>query len=222
MQQIQRVFFVLCCTAALHPALLAQSSRYQKAMEERIAQTDKVNTPEAYLDLANAFERIGDAEKTQWLPYYYAAYCRVMGGYMIGNGRMGGFADKTDPEADKASELLGKAEAISGENSETWCVRKMIVTLRMSADPMNRFQTMGQQAAEALEKARKLDPANPRVYLLEGQDKFFTPEQFGGSKTEAKALFEQCLQKAESFTPVSSLHPSWGPAQARYFLSQIK
>ena len=222
MQQIQRAFFILCFLAALHPALLAQSSRYQKAMEERIAQIEQARSPEAYLDLANAFQRIAEAEKTQWLPFYYAAYCRVMGGYMIGDGRMGGFADKTDPEADKASELLDKAEAISGENSENWCIRKMIATLRMSADPMTRFQTMGSQAAESLEKARKLDPANPRVYLLEGQDKFFTQEQFGGSKTEAKALFEQCLQKAETFKPASPLHPSWGAAQARYFLSQIK
>jgi hypothetical protein len=222
MQQIMRVFFICACLASVHPVVMAQSSRYGKAMEERIAQIDKTNTADGYRDLANAFERIADAEKTQWLPYYYAAYCRVMGGYMIGNGRMGGFAEQTDPEADKAAELLGKAEAISGENSETWCLRKMIATLRMSADPMNRFQTFGAQAAEALEKARQLDPGNPRVYLLEGQDKFFTPEQFGGSKTEAKALFEQCLQKAESFKPASALHPSWGPAQARYFLGQIK
>jgi hypothetical protein len=222
MQQIHRLFFVFCCIAAWHPALRAQSPRYQQAMEQRIAQIDNLKTPDAYRDLANAFERIADAEKTQWLPYYYAAYCRVMGGYIIGNGQMGGFADKTDPEADKASELLDKAEAISGANSETWCVRKMIATLRMSADPMNRFQTMGAQASEALDKARQLDPANPRVYLLEGQDKFFTPEQFGGSKAEAKALFEQCLQKAESFKPASVLHPVWGPSQARYFLGQIK
>lgn len=222
MQQIYRSLLVLCCIAVGHPVLLAQSSRYQQAMEQRIAQMDNLKTPEACRDLANAFERIADAEKTQWLPYYYAAYCRVMGGYLIGNGQMGGFADKTDPEADKAAELLDKAEAISGANSETWCVRKMIATLRMSADPMNRFQTIGAQAAEALEKARQMDPANPRVYLLEGQDKFFTPEQFGGSKTEAKALFEQCLQKAESFKPASSLHPVWGPSQARYFLGQIK
>ena len=46
----------------------------------------------------------------------------------------------------------------------------------------------------------------PRVYLLEGQDKFFTPEQFGGSKTEAKALFEESIKKQETFKPASSIY----------------
>jgi len=30
---------------------------------------------------------------------------------------------------------------------------------------------------------------------MEGQDKFFTPEQFGGSKAEAKILFETGIKK---------------------------
>ena len=200
----------------------AQSEKYQKAMTDKINQMAGASTVDAWKDLSNAFERIAEAEKTQWLPYYYASMSRVMAGYMIGNGQMGGFADKSDPEADKAEALLNKAEALAGENSEIWCIRKMIATLRMSADPMNRFQTYGPRAEEALGKARQMDPGNPRVYLLEGQDKFFTPEQFGGSKAEAKVLFETCLQKAETFKPASPLHPTWGPSQASYFLGQIK
>ena len=200
----------------------AQSEKYQKAMSDKISQMAGASTVDAWRDLSNAFERIAEAEKTQWLPYYYASMSRVMAGYMIGNGQMGGFADKSDPEADKAEALLDKAQAIAGDNSEIWCIRKMIATLRMSAAPMVRFQTYGPKAAEALDKARQLDPENPRVYLLEGQDKFFTPEQFGGSKAEAKVLFETCLKKAESFKPASPLHPTWGPSQASYFLGQIK
>jgi hypothetical protein len=50
----------------------------------------------------------------------------------------------------------------------------------------------GPKAQEALETARKLNPNNPRVVdLLEGQDKFYTPEQFGGSKPSK----ENCLNK---------------------------
>jgi hypothetical protein len=98
----------------------------------------------------------------------------------------------------------------------------MIATLRMMADPMTRFQTYGMAASEALQKAKQLDPQNPRTYLLEGQDKFYTPEQFGGSKTEAKALFEESIKKQESFKPASSIHPGWGMGQAKYFYSLCK
>jgi hypothetical protein len=206
----------------LGAGLQAQSEKFLSAMKEKVAAMEQTNTLEGWQQLGNGFERIAEAEKKEWLPYYYASLCRVMSGYMIGNGQMGGFADKSDPEADKAEELLAKAVALHKEDSEIWCIRKMIATLRMSADPMNRFQTLGPKAAEALEMAKKLDPSNPRVYLLEGQDKFFTPEQFGGSKAEAKILFEESQQKFEASKPSSAIVPQWGRSQVNYFLTQLK
>ena len=202
-------------------AASAQSEKYVKAMQANVSTLDSLHTAEAWTDSANTFQRIGDAEKTQWLPYYYAALGNVMSGYMQGTVG-GGNADKIDPLANKAEELLNKAEALNKDNSDIYCVKKMIATLRMMVDPQNRYMTYGPQAAEALQKAKSLNPENPRVYLLEGQDKFYTPEQFGGSKTEAKALFEQSIQKYDSYKPESDIHPQWGKSQVLYFLSQIK
>ena len=68
--------------------------------------------------------------------------------------------------------------------------------------------------------AKKLDPENPRIYLLEGQDKFNTPEQFGGSKEEAKILFDKAKDLFEKAKPETSIHPSWGLTQVNYWLSQ--
>ncbi len=200
----------------------AQSEKYTKAMQAAIANLDSLHTAEAWTDAANTFRRIADAEKTQWLPYYYAALGNVMSGLMTGASGTAPSPDKIDPLADKAQELISKAEALTKENSEIYCVKKMIATTRMMADPMNRYMTYGPQAAEALEKAKSLNPENPRVYLLEGQDKFYTPEQFGGSKTEAKALFEQSLKKYDSYKPETDIHPQWGKNQVLYFLGQIK
>jgi hypothetical protein len=96
----------------------------------------------------------------------------------------------------------------------------MIATLRMMADPMNRYMQYGPQAQQALETAKKLNADNPRVYLLEGQDKFYTPEQFGGSKTEAKRLFEEALKKYNAHSPASAIDPVWGKRSTEYFLAQ--
>jgi len=98
----------------------------------------------------------------------------------------------------------------------------MIATLRMMGDPMNRYMTYGPQAQAMLDEAKKLDTNNPRVYLLEGQDKFYTPEQFGGSKEEAKVLFEKSKQLFETFKPASSIHPNWGQGTLTYMFSQFK
>lgn len=197
--------------------------KFVKAMETRVIAFDSTYTVEGLTELANAFERIAEAEKDQWLPYYYAALCNAQAGLMMGGGNvMAGNPDKTDPIADKAENLLNKAEAISKDNSEIFIVKKMIATLRLIGDAMNRYMTYGPEAAAALEKAKELNPENPRVYLLEAQDKFHTPEQFGGSKAEAKILFETSVKKYEAFKPETSIHPRWGLGQAKYYLTQMQ
>lgn len=214
------IFLLMLGTTSLFTQ--AQSERFVKAMQNNISAMDSARSAEGYQDLANSFMRIAEAEKTQWLPYYYASLSYVMQGLMLSGGQMGTGGSVTDPLADKAEGLLNKAMELEKENSEMYCVKKMISNLRMMADPMNRYQTEGAAAAEALQKAKALDPNNPRTSILEAQDKFYTPEQFGGSKTEAKTLFEEALKKFESFKPSSPIHPNWGKNQAVYFLSQLK
>ncbi len=198
--------------------------KFVKAMEPKIAAVDTTSTVQGLTDLANAFERIAEAEKNQWLAYYYAAYCNASAGIMAGAGgdMMAAKADKTDPFADKAEKQIKKAEDLAKNNSEIFIVKKMIATLRMLGDPMSRYMTYGPEAQAMLDEAKKLNPENPRVYVLEGQDKFYTPEQFGGSKEEAKLLFEKAQKLYETFKPETSIHPNWGKNQVTYFLSQYK
>jgi hypothetical protein len=214
---MKKVLVLAAAIFVMH-SVSAQSEKYLKTMQDNVSKLDDIHTADGWREAANTFQRIGDAEKNQWLPYYYVALSHVMTGLMQGTPN----AAVTDPLADKAEEALNKAEALSKANSEIFIVRKMIATLRMTADPANRWQTYGPQAAEALQRAKALDPENPRIYLLEGQDKFYTPEQFGGSKTEAKALFDQSLKKFEAFKPQSAIHPQWGISQVKYFQTLAK
>ena len=200
----------------------AQTDKYTQAMLPKVAALDSTSTAEKYTELANSFERIAIAEKTQWLPYYYAALSNILSGYMTLDASGGGDVAKLDPLADKAETLLNKADELSKNNSEIYVVKKMIANLRLVADPTNRYMQYGPIAQQALETARKLNPENPRTYLLEGQDKLYTPEQFGGSKTEAKKMFETAMQKYESFKPESAISPNWGRPMTQYFISQVQ
>lgn len=212
MKKIALFITLLLATTAIH----AQSEKYIKAMENLVPGIDTTQTQDGLTELANSFERIANAEKTQWLPYYYAALCYVNKANMFFTSQQ---TDQIDPLMDKAEPLLSKAEELEKDNSEVYCLKKMFNSAKMMADPMNRFMTFGMAANEALERAKALNVENPRVYLLEGIDKFFTPEQFGGSKTEGKKLFEEASKKFESFKPLSSIHPVWGAGQVKYFLS---
>ena len=192
---MKKTIFILTAMFVAYFAFAQMPEKFVKAMEPKIAAVDTTVSVQGLTDLANAFERIAEAEKNQWLAYYYAAYCNATAGLLVGSGGdiTTAKADKTDPYADKAEKQIKKAEEMMKNNSEIFIVKKMVATLRMLGDPMNRYMTYGPEAQAMLDEAKKLDANNPRVYLLEGQDKFFTPQEFGGSKEEAKVLFEKSL-----------------------------
>lgn len=197
----------------------SQSEKYMKAMEQLVPAIDTTHSFEGLADLASRFERIANAEKSIWLPYYYAALCNVNMANMYFVQQQ---VDKMDAQLDKAEPLMNKAEELEKNNSEIYCLIKMYNSGRMMVDPMNRYMTNGTAANEALELAKHYNPENPRVYLLEGQDKYYTPEQYGGSKEEAKTLFELAKKKFETYKPADAIQPTWGMGQLNYFLSLQK
>jgi hypothetical protein len=206
--------FFLLLTVCFSNILFAQSDKYAAAMEKNISMLDSAMQKGNAIELANNFERIGDAEKTQWLAYYYASYCTVMKAFTEED------KTKTDAIADKADQLITKAEEILGkENSETDVVKSMIASAHMMVDPQTRWQQYGQTSSGNIEKAKQLDPTNPRPVFLEGQAKFYTPEAFGGGKAPAKPLFEKALAMFDTFKAETPLHPNWGKAATEYFLS---
>ena len=196
-------------------ATFAQSDKYAPAMKKNIAMLDSAMQKGNAKELANNFERIGDAEKTQWLPYYYAAYSNILITYTEKD------KSKIDAMADKAEELITKAEALAGkENSEINVIKSMIASAHMMVDPQSRYMQYGEASSSNIEKAKALDPTNPRPVYLEAQAKFYTPAAFGGGKDVAKPLFEKSISMFDTFKPETDLHPTWGKATAQYFLAQ--
>ena len=211
----QTAFFVLLLLGSF--SLFAQSAKYQQTMQQRIAEMETAVQKGGMPALANSFERIAEAEKSQWLPYYYAAYCQVMSALMEQD------KSKVDPIADKAEALLKKAEELAGgANSEINVIHSMIATAHLTVDPAARWMQYGQSSSSFLEKAKAQDPTNPRPLYLEGQSKFYTPEQFGGGKAAAAQVLEKSIAMFDQFKPASELHPTWGKAAAQYFLAQCK
>jgi hypothetical protein len=191
----------------------AQSERYVAAMQKNLKMFDSSKTTADYQALSAAFERIGDAEKTQWLPYYYAGLALATAGWADQNLNK-------DDNATKIKALCDKADAI-GKSSEVYEIRNMAATQQMMIDPQSRWMSYGQEASGALTKGMEIDPKNPRLYYLQGMSVFNTPEAFGGGKAKAKPVFEKSVALFKS-VEVKPLYPKWGQKQAEDMLAQCQ
>lgn len=205
--------FMLVWAVAVH----AQSEKYAAAMKTNLSKFDSAKTIADFENIAAVFTRIGDAEKAQWLPYYWSGVALSSMGWIDQKG------DK-DILAGRIIALCEKAEALTSDSaarSEILSLRNMAATQQMLVDPQTRFMSYGKQAADYLQKAMQLNPNNPRLYYLQGMSVFNTPEQFGGGKQKAKPVFQKAvdLYKAEQVKP---LHPHWGEEQAIQMLAQCQ
>jgi len=194
-------------------AASAQNDKYSQVMQKNIALLDSAKTIDELTSLAATFDRIGDAEKNKWLPYYYAALAQTWIGWNPA------VKDK-DANSAKINAYLAKAEAIE-KNAELYAVENMSATQQMLVDPQSRWATNGKDAADALQKGLSADPENPRLYYLQGMSLFGTPPQFGGGKDKAKPLFEKSIALYKSAKP-APLYPTWGQKQAENMLAQCQ
>jgi hypothetical protein len=212
---MKKMFFALLSLAIVTQGV-AQSEKFTKAMTTNIALWDSAKTADDMLSVSAAFERIGDAEKNQWLPYYYASLSQVLYAFIKND------MSNNDAYAAKAEQLLTKADGMQPNNSEISTIKAMIATLRMLVNPQQRWQQYGAVIQQELDNAKKQDPTNPRPYYLQGQNLRNTPEQFGGGCNTAKPVLEEAIKKYEAFKPASSIAPNWGKSQVEKVLAGCK
>ena len=191
------------------------TSKYYAAMKKQVAIADTAKTIPSLQQAYNGFERIANAEKKEWLPDYYMAYCLIMQSYMDD-------VKKTDDYCDKANSLLNRADSISPNNSEILALRAMCSSARIRVNPMSRGAKYGKESGEWLDKAEAADSTNPRIYMMRGQGMYYTPAAFGGGKDKAKPILENAIRKYDAFKPASGIHPHWGRYRAQQLLDECK
>lgn len=196
--------------------LQAQSPKFIAAMERNIVVMDTATIPATMQNVANQLERISTAEPKEWLPGYYIAWLNIM--MSIQEKDM----NKKDAMLDKALDLIAKADAMMPDHSEIYALKSFALSMKIGVDPATRGQKLGMESGIAVARAMKLDPENPRPYLLKGQSAMYTPEQYGGGKEVALPILEQAVEKYKTFKPKNSIMPHWGAKRADEVLEQCK
>jgi hypothetical protein len=199
----------------------AQDANDQQ-LQAAVARLDKSTTVKDYRQLAIDFAGVAEQQKTNWLSWYYAAYCNARVGWLYENDgdKIEPFANQAEEQAKKALSLLDTATQ-KKELSEIYCVLSMVNRAKVFINPMTYGRQHGPVAAQYVQKAMKAYPANPRATYLEGWEKYATPKMWGGDKKKAKELLEQSLQQLDA-QPTAGSTPHWGKQEVESLLKELK
>ncbi len=211
---MKRRISLLCMLSIFTCLLMAQQpSSYISTMLSLIEELDTVGAKnDDFVSLGAKFERIGNVEKEEWLPYYYAAYCYAMKALNT--------SKETEKYADTADKLLDLALERGGDRSEILCIKSYVATSRFILDPQQRWMTDGKASSDFINEAVKENSENPRAYLLLGQSVLYTPKAYGGGFEIAEKILNNALEKFKVFKPESELSPNWGEDYTRHLLTK--
>ena len=191
------VFFILLMQLPLQ----AQSPNQSKALESAVMQFNQTNSPSSYTQLYLQFEQLYSVDKTNWLIPYYAGMTKALMCLL----KLG----ERDALANDALLWITRAKSIA-VNDEIYCAESLAYTAKLSVNPALRWFTYEGKIKNALSMAKKLNPNNPRAYILEANIQHKLPYLFGGGCKSAKPLIQKAELCLNNQAKVNSIEPSWG------------
>jgi hypothetical protein len=202
---------LLASAMMLSVASFAQN--FTEVLSKTFEAYDTTQVQAKKLESSNKLNLIAKKFENEWLAPYYAAYGKVGLTYNETD------ANKKDLWLDEADNYIAQAVTVLGkDNDETYVLKAMIANARMGVDPKNRWQKYGKVFEDNLEAAKVLNADNPRIYMLRGIAKFFTPAMFGGGKKAAMPYFEKAKGLFAARTDKDITKPYWGNATNEYFI----
>lgn len=110
--------------------------------------------------------------------------------------------------------------ATSLEWPETPALRSAVVGQLISVSGMLGVVRLGPRSNGLMDRAVKLGPDNPRVWLLRGITAVHKPTQFGGGMENAERDLKKAIELFLVDTPADQ-QPSWGYAEAWAWLGRV-
>lgn len=102
-----------------------------------------------------------------------------------------------------------KLSAFAGFESEGKTLLAVIYMTKIASNPMSAV-TLTPKIHSLLDEAQKINPDNPRSYLIRGIMKLQTPAMFGGSIEDALKNFSKAIQIFDKEDEIDKFQPHWG------------
>jgi len=218
MNKLYSTSLVFACIVIFSSNLSAQpgasaTEKTRRFLVRYIASFDTAQSDYVRGKIIKGTEMVAGTAKADWISQYHAAYCNA-----VTASRQ---ADRTSalPYLEKAKDYLRLADSLNKNESEIVLLSGMINHIHSEMDTALRKE-MGAQVVKDYEQAKKLNPENPRVYLLMGERLLKLPEQAGGGKKKAKEMAMLALKKFEKDSHEDPAWPTWGKSRAEALLAK--
>jgi hypothetical protein len=196
---------------------MAQSKEYYSGMGEALSQFANCKTVDDFQSLANRFSLIANAEKTEWLPFYYHAHCYIIMSFMEPSD-----AAKKDNYLDIAEKSISKMAELAPKESEVYALQSLLYTARLVVDPRTRGQKFGMLSGQAVGKALELDANNPRAKFIKLRNDMGAAQFFGKDPKEYCPQATELFASWDNYKLKSPMYPSWGKDQVAEIVAGCK
>jgi hypothetical protein len=179
----------------------AQNAKYDKELAMAMSCLNQNNTPAQLITAFKKLEQLSNENPKDWLPPYYAAMVKIKHSLLR--------QEDADDLADQALFWVNKTKAIQ-LNDEVLCLECMAYSAKMSVHPTRRWLAYEGRINAPLALAKKINPKNPRIYILEANIAYHIPALFGGGCKQAIPI----AKKAAHLLALQGVRPgnlpSWG------------
>jgi hypothetical protein len=184
----------------------------EESLKSTFQQMDSAKNLPDLMKVSAQFDMIADKWSNEWAANYYASYAKVILSFVSTDSK------RKDLLLDEADKYLVKVKALDSKSDETYVLAALITSAKIAVDGQNRGMQLSGVFNQDVEKARSINPDNPRIYYLKGSSLFYQPEMYGGGKEKAKPYLVKAEELYAKEPKTSVLKPTWGEKQNKDML----
>ena len=191
---------------------ISAQSKYEAGMQKAFGLWQEGKSMEAIA----LFERIGQAEKDNWIPLYHAANILISGSFEIQD------VNQRNETLEKAKGIIAEAHQRSKNNSEILTLEGLLYTGYVAMDPENYGMTMSPKIMELHSKAVAINPENPRALANQIQFEMGAARFFGEDLQPFCDRMNEIIPKFENQSSEVPFAPTHGIETAQYVINSCK
>ena len=193
------------------------TDQFKEDLKAGVEDFDASKDMNEWVSASNHLGLIAKKYPEQWAANYYACYSLTVLSYIEKD------AKKKDAYLDDAEVFLNNAISdYKTESDELYVLKAMFANARLAVHPAMRYKKFGDLFNEDIEKAKTIQPDNPRIYYLKGNSVYYTPKMFGGGAKNALPEFEKAEELFTKESKDDIYKPFWGEKQNLEMIAKCK